>query len=122
MPRHNLLIRESCRELLALQCGAVCSLTRKASYSASFKRFCQDSRSFVSGSTQVGEQNDKVGSCLASAGNLGSTGISGGEQIGDLLLQAASAAISNNNSCRNMFSLGFHIVGDSVDVVSKFAL
>jgi hypothetical protein len=111
-----------CRGLLDALCGAECHLTRKAGYSASIKRCCQASRCFVSASTQVGEQNGKVGSCLASAGNLGSTILSGCKQIGDLLLQAESAAISNNNGSRNMFSFGFRIVGDSVDLISYLAL
>lgn len=122
MSRHNLLIRETCRGLLDVLGGRISRLTRKASYSASVKRFCQASRCFVSASTQVGEQNGKVGSCLASAGNLGSTGLPGGKQIGDLLLQAASPAISNNNGSRNVVSLGFRIVGDSVDVISDLSL
>jgi hypothetical protein len=117
-----LLIRETCRGLFALLCSRVSRLTRKASYSASIKRFCQASRSFVSASTQVGEQNGKVRSCLASAGNLGSTGLSAGNEVGDLLLQAASPAIRNSNGSRNVFSLGFRIVGDSVDVISDLAL
>ena len=110
------------RDLLALHCNCVSRLTRKASYSTSVKRFCQPSRCFVSASTQVGEQNGKFGSCLASAGNLGSTGLSLGNEVGDLLLQAASPAISNSSGSRNMLSLGFRIVGDSVDVFSEFAL
>jgi hypothetical protein len=122
MSRHKLLIRQTYRELLDVLGGRISRLTREASYSASVKRCCQASRSFVSASTQVGEQNGEVGSCLASAGNLGSTGLSAGEQIGDLLLQAASEAVSNNNGSRNVFSLGFRIVGDSVDVISDLAL
>jgi hypothetical protein len=122
MSRHNLLIRETCRGLLDVLGGPICRLTRKASYSASIKRFCQASRCFVSASTQVGEQNGKVGSCLASAGNLGSTGLSAGNEVGDLLLQAVSPAISNSNGSRNVFSLGFRIVGDSIYVISDLAL
>jgi hypothetical protein len=122
MSRHDLMIRETCRGLLDVLSGRICRLTCKASYSASVKRFCQASRSFVSASTQVGEQSSKVGSCLASAGNLGSTGLSGGKKVGDLLLQAASPTISNSNGSRNMFSLGFRIVGDSIDVVGELAL
>lgn len=122
MSRHNLHSRETCRDLSVLLRCRVCSLTRKAGYSASIKRFCQSSRFFVSASTQVGEQNGKVGSCLASAGNLGSTRLSLGKEVGDLLLQAVSPAISNNNGSRHMPSFGFRIVGDSIDVIGDLAL
>jgi hypothetical protein len=39
-----------------------------------------------------------------------------------LLLQAVSAAISNNDSSRNVFGLGFRIVGYLVNVLCELAL
>ena len=121
-PRHVFVCAKSWRCLsVLLRCG-VCSLTRKPGYSASVKRFCQASRRFVSASTQVGKQNGKVGSCLASAGNLGSAGASTGKEVGDLLLQAASPTISDINSSLDALVLSLGIIGCSVDVVGDLAL